>query len=199
MLAAKHFMTYRWHFNTKALKGYFLPDKIRKPKILKSVTERGMDMNIQMMEGLMGASSNIKLSDTTMSVYRQASAEGDTEKMKRALSYTEECTEKAVKYQEKLDKGMKAEAKAEREKAKLEQEDAIEKHREERRQAEEGTETGRPQEGDLVQISETAKAALKNNPVEAGEPIDSEPVIYTPSGEIIAASMEPESTVSFTA
>lgn len=63
-------------------------------------------MNIQMMEGLLGASSNIKLSGTPMSVYRQASAEGDTEKMKRALGYTGECAEKAVKYQEKLDKGM---------------------------------------------------------------------------------------------
>ena len=67
-------------------------------------------MNIQMMEGLLGASSNLKLSGTPMSVYRQASAEGDTEKMKQALGYTGECTEKAVKYQEKLDKGMEAEA-----------------------------------------------------------------------------------------
>ena len=62
-----------------------------------------------------------------------ASAEGDTEKMKRALGYTGECTEKAVKYQEKLDKGMKAEAKAEKEKAELEREAAIEKRREERK------------------------------------------------------------------
>ena len=77
-----------------------------------------------------------------MSVYRQASAEGDTEKMKRALGYTGECTEKAVKYQEKLDKGMKA---------------------------------------------------------EAAEPIDSEPVTYTPAGEIAAVPVETEPTVSFTA
>jgi len=151
------------------------------------------------MEGLLGASSNIKLSDTPMSVYRQASAEGDTEKMSRALGYTGECTEKAVKYQEKLDKGMKAEAKAEREKANLEQEAAIEKHREERRRTEEGTEPGRPQGTDQVQISEAAKAALQNNPVEAVEPVDSDPIIYTGSGEIAAAQAEPESTVSFIA
>ena len=157
-------------------------------------------MNIQMMDGLLGASSNIKLSDTPMSVYRQASAEGDMEKMERALGYTGECTEKAVKYQEKLDKGMKAEAKAEKEKAELEQEAAIEKRREERKRAEEGTESGRPQEADSVQISEAAKAALKNNtPVEAPEPIDSEPVTYTPAGEIAAAPVETEPTVSFTA
>ena len=157
-------------------------------------------MNVQMMEGLLGASSNIKLSGTPMSVYRQASAEGDTEKMKRALGYTGECAEKAVKYQEKLDEGMKAEAKAEREQAKLEQEAAIEKHREERKRAEEGTELGRPQETDLVQISNAAKAALENSkPAEAAEPIDSEPVTYTPAGEIAATPVENEPTVSFTA
>ena len=157
-------------------------------------------MNIQMMDGLLGASSNIKLSDTPMSVYRQASAEGDTEKMKWALGYTGECTEKAVKYQEKLDKGMKAEAKAEKEKAELEREAAIEKRREERKQAEEGTESGRPQETDLVQLSEAAKAALKNNkPAETAEPIDSEPVTYTPAGEVSAVPAETEPSVSFSA
>ena len=155
-------------------------------------------MNIQMMEGLLGASSNLKLSGTPMSVYRQASAEGDTEKMKRALGYTGECAEKAVKYQEKLDKGMKAEAKAEREKAKLEQEAAIEKRREERKRAEEGRSPDRPRETDLVQLSETAKAALNSKPAETAEPVDSEPVIYTPAGEISAAPAESEPAVSFT-
>lgn len=95
---------------------------------------------------------------------------------------------------------MKAEAKAEREQAKLEQEAAIEKRREERKRAEEGTEPGRTQETDLVQISEAAKAALKNSkPAEAAEPIDSEPVIYTPAGEVSSAPVESEPTVSFTA
>ena len=154
-------------------------------------------MNIQMMEGLMGASSNIRLSGTSMSVYRQASAEGDTEKMQRALGYTGECTEKAVKYQEKMDKGMEAEAEAARERAKLEQEAAIEKHREERKRTEE--EQVRPQETDLVQISEAAKAALEVRPVEAAEPVDGDPVVYTETGEIAAVPAETEPTVSFTA
>ena len=142
-------------------------------------------MNIQMMEGLMGASSNIRLSGTSMSVYRQASAEGDTEKMQRALGYTGECTEKAVKYQEKMDKGMEAE------------EAAIEKRREERKRTEE--EQVRPQETDLVQISEAAKAALEVRPVEAAEPVDGDPVVYTETGEIAAVPAETEPTVSFTA
>ena len=156
-------------------------------------------MNIQMMEGLVGANTSIKMSGTPMSVYRQASAEGDTEKMKQALGYTSECTENAVKYQKKIDKGMKAEAKDEREKAKFEQEAAIEKRREERKRAEEGAEPDRPQESDLVQISEAAKAALKSRPVETTEPIDNEPVTYTPAGKISTVPAEAESTVSFTA
>ena len=157
-------------------------------------------MNVQMMDGLLGASSNIRLAGTPMSVYRQATDEGDTEKMKRALGYTGECTEKAVKYQEKLDEGMKAEAKAEKEKAKLEQEAAIEKLREEHKRAEESTESGRPEGTDLVQLSEAAKAALKNSqPVEAAEPVSSEPVIYTPTGEVSAVPAETEPSVSFSA
>ena len=36
-------------------------------------------------------------------------------------------------------------------------------------------------------------------PAEAAEPVDSEPVTYTPAGEIAAAPVEAEPTVSFTA
>lgn len=153
-------------------------------------------MNIQMMEGLVGANTSLKMSGTPMSVYRQASAEGDTEKMEQALGYTSDCTENAAKYQEKIDKGMKAEAKAERERAKLEREAAIEKRREECKRAEEDAGLGRPQESDLVQINEAAKAALKSKLVETAEPIDSEPVTYTPAGEIAAVPAEAEPTVS---
>lgn len=114
--------------------------------------------------------------------------------MEEARCNYEHTAEKAVKYQEKLDKGMRAEVKAEREQAKLEREAAVEKRREERRRAEEG----RSQGTDVVQISEEAKAALRNRePVETAEPVDA--VIYTPSGETAAASAESESTVSFTA
>ena len=155
-------------------------------------------MNTQMMEGLMGATSNLRLSGTPMSVYRQASAEGDTEKMKRAMSYTGECVEKAVKSQEKLDEGMKAEAKEKREQAKLEQEAAIEKRREERRKAEEDAAAEGPRETDRVQLSEAAKAALKDCPAEPAAPEELEPVIYTPSGKT-APPAETEPTACFTA
>ena len=77
------------------------------------------------------------------------------------------------------------------------QEAAVEKRREERKRTEE--EQVRPQETDLVQISEAAKAALEVRPVEAAEPVDGDPVVYTETGEIAAVPAETEPTVSFTA
>ena len=157
-------------------------------------------MNVQMMDGLLGASANIKLAGTPMSVYHEASAKGDTEKMKRALEYTGECTEKAAKYQEKLDEGTKVEAKDKREKTKLEQEAAIEKRRDEHKRTEESAGPDRPQETDRVQISEAAKAALKDSqPVKPADLVASEPVIYAPTGEVSPAPVESEPTVSFAA
>lgn len=156
-------------------------------------------MNAQMMDGLLGASANIRLAGTPMSVYHEASAKGDTEKMKRALGYAGECTERAAKYQEKLDEGMKAEAEEEREKARLEQEAAVEKRRDEHKRTEESAEPDRPQGADRVQLSEAAKAALKNSqPAQAG-PVVSEPVIYTPAGEASSAPAETGSTISVNA
>lgn len=153
-------------------------------------------MNVQMMEGLVGASTNLKMSGTPMSVYRQASAEGDTEKMKRALGYTGECTEKAAKYQKELDKGMKEETKTAREKVELAREIAVEKRREERRKTEAAAESS--QRTDVIEISEAAKAAQKNEPAAAVTPMGDEPAIYTETGEVSPAE-ETKSTLSFSA
>ena len=155
-------------------------------------------MNVQMMEGLVGASTNIGLSDVSMGIYQQASAEGNTEKMKRALEYTGKCTEKAAEYQEKLDKGMKTEAEEQQEKAKLERDAAIEKCREDREKLNDRTEPDQPRETDTLQISEESRKNLEANPDDTGIPVDMNPVIYTESGQI-AASPESGSTVSFSA
>lgn len=151
-------------------------------------------MNAQMMEGLAGASSNIKLSGTPMRVYRQASVEGDREKMKRALGYAGECTEKAAEYQEKLDEGMTEEAKAQREKTRLEQEAAAEKGGASCRPAEKVETPERP--AVLVQISGEGKAALESRTENLA---DGEPVTYTQSGQAAAALVEPEPVVSISA
>lgn len=155
-------------------------------------------MNAQMMEGLTGASINIHLSDTSMRIYRQANAEGDTEKMNRALTYAGTCTEQAVKYQEKLDKGIKTEAKEEREKTKLEQEAAIEKRREEQKKAENRTQPVRTEETDTIQITNAAKAAMQDNPAITQTQINSDPVTYTETGEIVDTA-EIRSAISLSA
>ncbi len=123
-----------------------------------------MQVNPQIIEGLMGASANIKMAGTPMSVYRQASAEGDTEKMKRALGYAGECTQRAAKYQEKLEEGIKAE----REEAKKDKEAELDNRLEEQNKPEHKC-------TDTVEISEEARAAQANEPVEMA----TEPVVYT--------------------
>lgn len=140
-------------------------------------------MNAQMIEGLIGACANIKMAGTPMSVYRQARAEGDTEKMKRALGYAGECTERAAEYQDKLDEGIKAE----REEEERREDAAEEKRLEEQR-------TPELKDTDTVEISSEAKAEQAPAPVE----IEREPVVYTASGEA-APVLEPEPTVSVTA
>ena len=127
-----------------------------------------MQVNPQIIEGLMDASANIKMAGTPMSVYRQASAEGDTEKMKRALGYAGECTQRAAKYQEKLEEGIKAE----REEAKKDKEAELDNRLEEQNKPEHKC-------TDTVEISEEARAAQANEPVEMA----TEPVVYTNSGE----------------
>lgn len=66
--AAEHFVTPREHFNTKALNGYPQTDRLTQSKWLypNSVGKGEMNMNVQAMEGLLGACSQIKLSDTSM-------------------------------------------------------------------------------------------------------------------------------------
>lgn len=119
----------------------------------------------------MGASTSIRMAGTPMSVYRRAEAEGDTEKMKRALGYAGECTEKAADYQEKLDEGIKAEAEDKREeKEKLEKEAEAER-----------LQAGRKETEDAVSISDGARAAAADAPEAAPLPEDG-PVIYTGSG-----------------
>lgn len=183
------------HFSARTLKGHRQAGKLKEGQDLIFHRLKGdAEMNIHMMEGLVGASASMKLSGTSMSVYRQASAEGDTEKMKRALGYAGECTEKALAYQGELDKGMKAEAKAAREKAKEERESAIENRREERKAAEEARAERPREKEDTVQISQEARAEPQQ--LSATPPAGFEPVIYAASGEA-AAPAEEDSTVAF--
>lgn len=150
-------------------------------------------MDVRMIEGMLGAGRSVRLANTPMSVYRRACAEGDPERMQRALGYAGGCTEEAERSREKLEEGLEAEARAERKKARLEREAALEARREARRRAEE---PDRPPARDLVCISPEAKAVCREERPETGR--EDPPAVYTASGEL-AGGAEARVTVSFTA
>ena len=77
-------------------------------------------MHTKTMEGLAGASTNMKLLNTPFRVYKDAERRGDTAVMERAMGYVGDFAEKADDYQKKAEKGMKEDAKEAREKAKTE-------------------------------------------------------------------------------
>ena len=112
-----------------------------------------MSMNMKTVEGLVGARSNINLSDTTMGVYRQAMQKGDTATAERALGYAGDMTDQAEAYEAKAEEGMKADAKEMKEKAKADQEKIIEKRKEEQKELEARIEESRKPDGDTIEIS----------------------------------------------
>ena len=154
------------------------------------------------MEGLAGASMNMKLLNTPFRVYKDAERRGDTTVMERAMGYVGDFAEKAEDYQKKAEKGMKEEAKEAGEKAKTEQENAIRKRKEEREELEKRIAESRNEDTDTVSISESGKAALDKKPdsvqtdadngvsiEETADAVKTEPVIYTKTGE----ALKPES------
>ena len=153
-------------------------------------------MHTKTMEGLAGASMNMKLLNTPFCVYKDAERRGDTAVMERAMGYVGEFADKAEDYQKKAEKGMEEDAKEAREKEKTEQENAIRKRKEEREELEKRIEESRNGDTDTVSISESGKAALdgKTDSVQAGadngisveetaDAVKMEPVIYTKNGE----------------
>ena len=165
-------------------------------KIISGKIQRGTIMHTKTMEGLAGASTNMKLLNTPFRVYKEAERRGDTAVMERAMGYVGDFAEKAEDYQKKAEKGMGEDAKEAREKAKTEQENVIRKRKEERKELEKRIAESRNEDTDTVSISESGKAALdgKTDSVQAGadngipveETVDAikmEPVIYTQNGE----------------
>ena len=153
-------------------------------------------MHTKTMEGLAGASTNMKLLNTPFRVYKDAERRGDTAVMERAMGYVGDFAEKAADYQKKAEKGMEEDAKEAREKAKTEQENAIRKRKEEREEQEKRIAESRKEDTDTVSISENGKAALdgKTDSVQTGadngisveetaDAIKMEPAIYSKSGE----------------
>ena len=153
-------------------------------------------MHAKTMEGLAGASMNMKMMNTPFRVYEEAERSGDTATMARAMGYVGETADKAEDYQKKIEKGMKEEAKEAQEKAKSEQENAIRKRKEERGEQEKRIAESKNKNTDTVSISENGKAVAgeRSDSVQAGtdsgasveetaDVIMAEPVIYTKTGE----------------
>ncbi|MEY8391926.1 hypothetical protein D3Z36_03095 [Lachnospiraceae bacterium] len=164
-------------------------------------------MHTKTMEGLAGANMNMKLLNTPFCVYKEAERRGDKAAMERAMGYVGEFADKAEDYQKIAEKGMKEDAKEAREKAKIEQENAIRKRKEEREEQEKTIAESRNGDADTVSISESGKAASdgKSASVQDGtdnnifveETVDAikmEPVIYTKTGE--TAKPEPSTNIS---
>lgn len=118
-------------------------------------------MNTKTMEGLAGASTNIKLVNTPMRVFREAKRRGDTATMERAMGYAGKFFNKAEEYKNKASEGTREEAEEIREKAEAQAKEIIEKRKEEHEKLEEKIETGR--ETDTVEISEEARILLEEN------------------------------------
>ena len=114
-------------------------------------------MHTKTMEGLAGASTNMKLLNTPFRVYKDAERRGDTAVMEQAMGYVGDFAEKAEDYQKKAEKGMEEDAKEAREKAKTEQENAIRKRKEEREELEKRIAESRNEDTDTVSISESGK------------------------------------------
>lgn len=152
----------------------------------------GHRMNVKTMEGLAGADTSIRMIATPMSVAKEAENKGDTEKLKRALSYASEMTEQAGAYSEKTSQGMKLDAKEAKEQEKLRQEEQIKEQKEKREEQQGSIESSKePTKGaafDSVEISEEGKKnQTETADLPASAPVDSSPnTVYDPSGEIAA-------------
>ncbi len=164
-------------------------------------------MHTKTMEGLTGASMSMKLMNTPMRVYKEAEHRGDTAAMERAMGYAGDFADKAEDYRKTTEKGMKEDAKEAREKAKTEQENAIQKHREQRGELEKRIAKSRNGDTDTVSISESGKAALngKTDSVQTGadngisaeetaDAVKTEPATYSKTGE--KAEFEPDANFS---
>ncbi|MBD5514950.1 MAG: hypothetical protein HDR06_09925 [Lachnospiraceae bacterium] len=93
-------------------------------------------MHTKTMEGLIGARTNMNMTNVPMRVFKEARRRGDTGTMERAMGYVNDFETRAYQYKDTVEDGMKEEAEEAREKRKQELEERIEKSREERKDLE---------------------------------------------------------------
>jgi parvulin-like peptidyl-prolyl isomerase len=142
------------------------------------------------MEGLIGASQNMKLSRTPMRVYKEAELRGDTATMERAMGYVTDFEKKANECSDKAQEELAKELKEERKEQELKREQAIEKRKEEAKENKEKLQESNKsdiQKADSVEISEEGKIVLKNNAqiIEPTAVVENTDVkVYTSEGKL---------------
>ncbi len=148
-------------------------------------------MNVKTMEGLAGANASIHLMSTPMGIAKEAENKGDTEKMKRALSYASQMTDQAEAYGEKTSKGMELDAEEAKKQEELRQEEWIQARRKEREELEKKVKEGEEASGeaglDSVEISGEGKYQAEMAAPSADNAPD---VVYDKSGEAVEAAAE---------
>lgn len=117
------------------------------------------------MEGLIGASVNMKLSRTPMRVYREAERRGDTAVMKRAMGYVTDFQEKAYECSDRAQEELAKELKEERKEQEIRREQALERKETAKEYVEKIQENNKSDilETDSVEISEEGRTVLNNN------------------------------------
>ena len=145
------------------------------------------------MQGLIGASVNMKLTRTPMRVFKEAERKGDTETMKRAMGYVEDFQEKAHECSDKAQNEIGKELKEERREQDIRREQAIERKEDAEEYTEKIRENNKLDQTDCVEISEEGKLVLKNNSqTEETTPIveNTDVKLYTSEGK--PKTIEPE-------
>ena len=117
------------------------------------------------MEGLIGASVNMKLSQTPMRVFKEAERRGDTEVMERAMGYVTDFQEKAQECSDRAQEELAKELKEERKEQEIKRQQALERKEETKEYVEKIQENNKSNVSatDRVEISEEGKIVLKNN------------------------------------
>ncbi|MCI8482725.1 MAG: hypothetical protein HFH41_00120 [Lachnospiraceae bacterium] len=118
-------------------------------------------MHSKTMEGLTGASTNFKVMQTPIRVFKEARRRGDIAVMERAMEYAGDFAQKTHEYQAEAEEGMEKDAELAKEKAKAEQEKMIEKLKRERAEQEEKITGEKENDADTVEISEEGKLMLE--------------------------------------
>lgn len=145
------------------------------------------------MQGLIGASVNMKMTRTPMRVFKEAERRGDTETMKRAMGYVEDFQEKAHECSDKAQNEIGKELKEERREQDIRREQAIERKEDAEEYTEKIRKNNKLDQTDCVEISEEGKIVLKNNSqTEETTPIveNTDVKLYTSEGK--PKTIEPE-------